>query len=455
MATNFSFPEMTPAQIAEGLHSYDIAPNPNLRAEDIAKPQPELLPNVFSLFFTNVVGDNPPDEQLGFDELLVLENPEHHLQAMALRRIYRKARDFLDSIYFGGLTLRDFLRPHPRRIIDILSALVNYLHFRQEKLDVLKPISQEYFEREDQLTELRARVAELQKAKTEHAYNEQMEEPVVQQLQAEVNTLRQKIQEYNTHQLALRSRAKAVDEKKEGLLSKISQADFELIKHSQENSKLLSKIVQSPEKTLKTVEEKKGVRDELKTLEKMAMHKVQEKNNTLEMYTKVCDKLSKHLSKISALHETSTAAKASEKDVKAQKAKISDHSLEMKTIRIRAAEWQSKVHETEVRLKAKEKERDQRIEENKQKMTTLKSEVESELKCLADREREIEEKIAKAADLCSQSDSVEVAGRKKREEIYATFEQVCETANMYMDGIDRSRKEVDEASMAIISQIGP
>jgi hypothetical protein len=37
----------------------------------------------------------------------------------------------------------------------------------------------------------------------------------------------------------------------------------------------------------KTLEEKKGVRDELKTLEKMAMHKVQEKNNTLEVYTKV------------------------------------------------------------------------------------------------------------------------------------------------------------------------
>jgi kinetochore protein Nuf2 len=54
--SHFSFPEMTPEQIAEGLHSYDIAPSPNLRAEDIANPQPELLPNVFSLFFTNVVG---------------------------------------------------------------------------------------------------------------------------------------------------------------------------------------------------------------------------------------------------------------------------------------------------------------------------------------------------------------------------------------------------------------
>jgi len=37
----------------------------------------------------------------------------------------------------------------------------------------------------------------------------------------------------------------------------------------------------------KNLDEKKGVRDELKTLEKMAMHKVQDKTNALEMYTKV------------------------------------------------------------------------------------------------------------------------------------------------------------------------
>ncbi|KAG2544507.1 hypothetical protein PVAP13_9KG013900 [Panicum virgatum] len=237
---------------------------------------------------------------------------------------------------------------------------------------------------------------QLQKVKEDHVYKEQMDEPAVQQLQVEVNAVKQKIQEYNTKQMALRSRAKAIDEKKEEILAKISQADFELMKHSQENSKLSSKIVQSPEKLQKNLEEKKGVRDELKTLERMAMHKVQDKNNTLEMYTKVCEKLSKHLSKIDALHEMSTAAKASEKEVKALKAKISDQSLETKTLGIKAAEWQSKVHETGDRLKAKEKERDQRIGENEQKMTALKSEVESELKRLADRERETEEKVAKA-----------------------------------------------------------
>jgi kinetochore protein Nuf2 len=224
--------------------------------------------------------------------------------AIGLRRIYRRARDVLESIHFGGLTFRDFLRPEPRRVVYILSAIVNYLHFRHEKLALLNPIVQEFSGVEERLTDARARIAELQKVKEDHAYKEQMDEPAVQQLQAEVNALKQKIQEYNTKQLALRSRAKAIDEKKEGILAKISQADFELMKHSQENSKLLSKIVQSPEKLQKNLEEKKGVRDELKTLEKMAMHKVQDKNNTLEMYAKVCEKLSKHLSKIDALHET-------------------------------------------------------------------------------------------------------------------------------------------------------
>jgi len=371
--------------------------------------------------------------------------------ALDVRRIYRRARDVLESISFRGLTLRDFIRPEPRRVVLILSAIINYLNFRYEKIALLNPIVEE-FSGVEELPDARARIAELQKVKEDHAYKEQMDEPAVQRLQAEVNALKQNIQEYNTKQKALRSRAKSIDEKKEGILAKMSQTDFQLMKHSQENSKLLAKIVQSPEKFQKNLDEKKGVRDELKTLEKMAMHKVQDKNNTLEMYTKVCEKLSRHLSKIDALHETSTAAKASEKEVKALKAKISDQSLEMQTLRIKADEWQSKVHETEDRLKAKEKERDQRIGENKQKMAALKSEVESELKCLADRERETEEKVAKATDLYSQADAVEVAGRKKREEIFAKFEQVCETANLYMDGIDCSVNEVDEVNMTIIGQ---
>jgi hypothetical protein len=47
---------MTAADIAEALHSYGIAPNANLRSEDIGKPAPDLLPSVLSLFLVNIAG---------------------------------------------------------------------------------------------------------------------------------------------------------------------------------------------------------------------------------------------------------------------------------------------------------------------------------------------------------------------------------------------------------------
>nr|CAB3453376.1 unnamed protein product [Digitaria exilis] len=201
MASTFSFPEMLPAVITEALHTFGIAPTSNLRAEDVANPQPELLPNVLSLLLADIVGDDFDDQELGFDLLQAVDNPEHHMRAIGIRRLYRKARDFLESIYLGDLTLRDLLRPHPRRVVDILSAIVNFLHFRREKLALLQPIVNEYSGWEDRLTELRARIAEHEKKKADHVSKEQMQEPVIKLLEAEINALKQKIQEYNTQQL--------------------------------------------------------------------------------------------------------------------------------------------------------------------------------------------------------------------------------------------------------------
>lgn len=55
MASNFSFPPLAPEQITEALHTYGLAPTANLRAEDIANPQPDLLPAVISNFLAIVV----------------------------------------------------------------------------------------------------------------------------------------------------------------------------------------------------------------------------------------------------------------------------------------------------------------------------------------------------------------------------------------------------------------
>ncbi|XP_064962991.1 kinetochore protein NUF2 homolog isoform X2 [Musa acuminata AAA Group] len=165
-----------------------------------------------------------------------------------------------------------------------------------------------------------------------------MEEPTVQQLDAEVKDLRQIIQNYNKQQMSLKTMAKALKEKTDAINDKISQADFELVKNAQENSKLSSKIVQSPDKLQRALEEKKSYRTEVKNSERSAMQSVQEKTSTLEVYSKV------------------NSAKTLEKDVKALKVKLSDERVSIMAVEAKLVEKQGKAKQAEELIKAAETE---------------------------------------------------------------------------------------------------
>ena len=62
---------------------------------------------------------------------------------------------------------------------------------------------------------------QLQKEIADHELAEQMEEPMAQQLEADVNALQQKVQVYNKQQLALRAKATAINNKKEEIHRKV------------------------------------------------------------------------------------------------------------------------------------------------------------------------------------------------------------------------------------------
>jgi kinetochore protein Nuf2 len=62
---------------------------------------------------------------------------------------------------------------------------------------------------------------QLQKEIADHELAEQMEEPMAQQLEADVNALQQKVQVYNKQQLALRAKSSAITDKKEEIHRKV------------------------------------------------------------------------------------------------------------------------------------------------------------------------------------------------------------------------------------------
>ncbi|XP_064945686.1 kinetochore protein NUF2 homolog isoform X3 [Musa acuminata AAA Group] len=299
--SSFSFPERPAAEIIGALAQVGIAA---LKPEDLANPSADLVCTLYSNFlaFADPLGEES-DIQIAFSALEHLDNPDHHVDAIRTFNLYRKIKGMLGSIRFGSFNLRDLIKPDTKRTLQILSTIVNFIYYREEKLNMLQPIVDQFPAYEERRADLEAKIAEVNKLILDHEVARQMEEPAVQQLDAEVKDLRQTIQNYNKQQMSLKTMAKALKEKTDAINDKISQADFELVKNAQENSKLSSKIVQSPDKLQRALEEKKSYRTEVKNSERSAMQSVQEKTSTLEVYSKVHDKLTKHLSRMQAIQE--------------------------------------------------------------------------------------------------------------------------------------------------------
>ncbi|XP_072970205.1 kinetochore protein NUF2 homolog [Typha angustifolia] len=442
--SSFSFPEMAASEIVSVLVGEGIA-DPSMTPDELANPSSELIESIFSNFFACIdpLGDDP-DAQIGFGALELLDNPDHHADAIRVLKLNCKVKQFLASIQFTGFALQDLLKPNAKRTSQILSALVNYLYYREEKLALLKPVVNEFPNPEERQAELKAKIDELNRELLDHEVATQMEEPVVQQLDAEVKELRQTIQNYNKQQMSLKTQAKGLKEKTESLNDKISQADFELVKNAQENSKLLSKIVQSPDKLQRALEEKKSTRVEVRNSEKLAMQSVQEKTATLEMYSKAYEKLSKHFSKMQVIQEQVTSAKSIEKAVKALKAKLSDESVLIMSLEAKVNEQQEKAKQAEKLLKEAEKQKDMRLAEETQRLNTVRAEMEWKLQCLEARERKVEDIVAKGDSYCREADAVRESGKAKQQELLAKLEEIVHNFNCYSSTVGSFQQKVEE-----------
>ncbi|KAL0905166.1 hypothetical protein M5K25_027350 [Dendrobium thyrsiflorum] len=422
MSSSFYCPEIPASQIAEVLTDSGIA---TVSEEDLAAPTAELA---LALYASVLNYFQPLREDvnavLDFGALQLLDNPEHHEDAIRAISLHRRMKELLVSINCNGFKLSDLMRPEPRRMVLIFSAIVNFLYYWEEKLATLQVFMDKLPACEERRGELEEKLAELKKQSMDYEVAQKKEEPLVHEVDAEVNKLKHSIQDYNKQQMLMRNQAKELKEKADAIDSKISQDDFELLKKAEENSKLLSEVVQSPDKLQRALEEKRNKLAEVKNSEKLAIQSVQEKNTAMEVYLKVSEKISKHSSLVQATQEEINSVKNKEKDLKALKFKLSNDAVSDMSHEAKVFESQGKGKQAEELLRTTEKERHLRLTEDIQKLNNARAEVEHVLKFLEPRERKLEDMVARSDSLCQEADSVREAEKLKQQKLLAKHEEI-------------------------------
>ncbi|XP_069559338.1 kinetochore protein Nuf2 [Brachyistius frenatus] len=212
----------------------------------IPSPKPEAVQTVYMRVLHLLYRFRPECHSM----VPLLENiqfPAYHEGATAIMSVYTRMRQFLPMCFVYDFSLNDLLAPKKQRTMTILSAIMNFLHFRKQRMDIVLEKQAKFRadvdrlqayakgnreaekkieilttvppEQQAECDELAAALAELQ-ATTMHEYQE-------------VNAINDSIAEWKTK----------IAEKTQ----KLAQVKVDVSNLKEDIGKLKSQIVESPE----------------------------------------------------------------------------------------------------------------------------------------------------------------------------------------------------------------
>ncbi|XP_068450688.1 kinetochore protein Nuf2 [Clinocottus analis] len=192
-----------------------------------------------------------------------IQNPVYHEGATAIMSVYIRMQQFLPMCLVYDFSLNDLLAPKKQKTLTVLSAIMNFLHFRKQRMDLI-------FEKQAKFRADMDRLQVYTKGNIEAEKKIEALTTIPPEQQAEADELAaalSELQATNTHEY------QEVDAKSESIAEwkamiaektqKLAQVKVDICNLKEDVGKLKSQIVESPEE-LKAQMEK--MRDNVKNI---------------------------------------------------------------------------------------------------------------------------------------------------------------------------------------------
>ncbi|KAI9546645.1 hypothetical protein NQZ68_024543 [Dissostichus eleginoides] len=195
--------------------------------------------------------------------LVNIANPQYHEATLAITSVFLLMRQFLPICLVHDFALSDLLVPKKQKTLTILSAVMNYLHFRKQRMVMINEKKSKLGADRDQLQALNKGISEAQK-KIETLNT------IPPEQQAEADELAASLSELQTasqhkfHEVNMRNERVAERKTKNAeKTQKLTQVKVHVSNLKEDVGKLSSQIVESPEELKSQMER---MRENVKTI---------------------------------------------------------------------------------------------------------------------------------------------------------------------------------------------
>lgn len=241
----YSFPLLPPTEIVACMQELRIP----FSEQQLTQPTPEHVRLVLEQLVELLTATrreelaNPPPqalEALGF--------PELHDESAPVVMFHRATQRLMKASGIHDFSLNDYLKPEYPRLRRILSGIINFAKFREERLIQFQKIANRSEEALHRQHELQAKCSELEIQIRKWGERAATEQPKLTALESETGELAAEITTLNKQQLQLQAQIKELKANVNEYADQIANHKFELLQTKQEIAKLQAMLVSSPER---------------------------------------------------------------------------------------------------------------------------------------------------------------------------------------------------------------
>ncbi|ORX86644.1 Nuf2-domain-containing protein [Basidiobolus meristosporus CBS 931.73] len=249
---SYIYPTLKPSEILICMRDLQIP----FAEEDLTKPTALRLALVYEAFVDIFMGipkeqfEQPPEGVLD-----MLEHPEIHMSALTQMSFFSKLNKLMIEIGVDDFNLRDLLKPEPTHVRRILSALINFAKFREERMAMYEQYAQKTEEYNEEKNQLEHHYQELAEKVNNIKLQRAEEEPAIKKLNGANSDWTRGLKELKRQQIALSSEIENLKKKRDELNDSLTNVQFLVMNCKQDSEKVRSLIVHSPEKLVQQLEE--------------------------------------------------------------------------------------------------------------------------------------------------------------------------------------------------------
>ncbi|KAG5860408.1 Ndc80p-complex mitotic spindle protein [Encephalitozoon hellem] len=240
----YAVPDLPVKEIMQYFSEMEI----NIKASDILKPTPQSTQRIYEILLEVYCGIRTSDM------VPRMENTEMFEESLSYLLLQKRMSSFLRRIGIDNFGLKD-LAPDSKRLIGILSVIVNFSMFRDNKRHVYERVCQMNDEKLLLRNEIDEKVHNAKKEleRCERDAKKSVEE--AKEVEREISVLESELKDFYKHQRALVQETERVKAERNECSDKLSSLRLMLLNLNQEITCLKTQVVSDPTKLMELLDE--------------------------------------------------------------------------------------------------------------------------------------------------------------------------------------------------------